>query len=445
MTLRHSHDTVPRLMKTLGKNSFTSSHDENLRIAPRRALGMGGITLLCIILLWAAAVRSPSPLARLMNQSWDLGLTEYQILALPLIVMLLVRLRLGAHRASPIVLALGMIGALVAVWFSYAPVTTASHIALIAPLGRDELETDATKLREAINQAMDREEHYGKLEAIRYHAMARTQREASKILSQSEDAHILVWGDTRLIRISFPQQDQIGDPALSAPPAQEPMTGLRLVTSIPLIALSYQPQADTAAFIAKLSAALSLLDAGPKAASNALLQLADVGSMAATWRSFAHRSYPWWISGNLSLQAALTSSLSRARSDQLGADQLGALECALDAYDKARSYLRFGDNPELLAAILNNRAVALYTKGVYLGKPLYRSLALKNLSAATDTLKHPNLFGIKYRVGKIALMNTKTLSRKGFDYGFFRSRPSASHSRTMKKHKNKHARVKKHD
>jgi hypothetical protein len=88
------------------------------------------------------------------------------------------------------------------------------------------------------------------------------------------------------------------------------------------------------------------------------------------------------------------------------------MRCAIAAYTNARKSLRSGDNPELLAAALNNRAFAHAVMAMVERKPELRLLVRRELRAAAHASREKNLFKVEFRAPKIAKLNLEMLVRK---------------------------------
>ena len=94
--------------------------------------------------------------------------------------------------------------------------------------------------------------------------------------------------------------------------------------------------------------------------NQAEILLLDASSIQARWTSPAHRAYPLWLAGTLKLE-----NLDPQNTDSK------KIICALEYFNLARKKIHNRDNPELLAAILNNRGVAHYLAYLYFGKKNY--------------------------------------------------------------------------
>jgi hypothetical protein len=135
------------------------------------------------------------------------------------------------------------------------------------------------------------------------------------------------------------------------------------------------------------------LKQGPNA--NALANLLQAGNHAAPWSSFAHRSYALWVYANYQLLAFLES----------GTYEPGELDCIIEYYNQARGFLRRGDNRELHAAILNNKALALYVKYTMEGDRSLRKRSVATLLQAVRTLREPDVFKASPRAATVAREN----------------------------------------
>jgi hypothetical protein len=153
----------------------------------------------------------------------------------------------------------------------------------------------------------------------------------------------VLWGERRWLNVSLPDSQVLKRPQLAD-------SAYVLLEDVSLIGLSWEPADATIRFLANLIAGREALRNGKlEAAEHFFLAAAAV---EAFWTSNAHRAYPLFLLGNLYAH--------RAHSENA---ETGYTECATKAYATATAFLGTNDNPELLAAILQNKAVTLILSG----------------------------------------------------------------------------------
>jgi hypothetical protein len=143
---------------------------------------------------------------------------------------------------------------------------------------------------------------------------------------------------------------------------------------------------DTSLFLGRLLEPLNEYGRALEASSESVdfeRKIRDVAAIRSTWTSFAHRSYPMWMTGTYHLTRALRSSDV----------ENGDLVCALTSFRAAKAQLRPGDNPALEAAILNNEAILrLVRADMGLDAKEQKTIALEALVGAARLKNQPNAF-----------------------------------------------------
>ena len=233
--------------------------------------------------------------------------------------------------------------------------------------------------------------------------------ELSELFDRLNGEAALVWGSQQLVRYSpVPKpgrtlQSFLED-ASSAPPdvslkgssATRILSGrleeMQLVMDVSTVALSFDPARATGEFLAALGSAAELqartLQDGSDTQSRRTYQLLLEGAarMPFKWRSIEHKAYPFFLLGTDLLIEFLRG----------GMVQVGLLECAMRDFRSARVNLVRGGNPELLAAVRNNAAIASALLREFNGEPWSVSLR-EELGAAMQLAKRPDPFGVGSR------------------------------------------------
>jgi|GEM_PF-2268993 len=388
------------------------------------------LAVFCVLLgVLALLLKSPPP-----DSVLDLNPATAQVIAFPFVFLFVTRLCFVDLMVPRCLLALLAVCAALAVGFSYSHLVAGRRVFLVARLQDDQYETESRIFREEINRYLKRRpgaaaaplsilgrgafagaavsakgvltSFPGKIRAVRFYGSFRSAEEVNGFLAKNPSVPAVLWGNNRWVNISMapPMEDAFPGPDLRQ---WLHALGLKVVPNIPVFGLSYQPRTETASFAAGLFKALSAprwseLMADLVLSAEHELDLREIGRAAAPWTTFEHRAYPYWLLGNLAMEASLRGQ---------GYDA-GEMNCALAAYNKAQSFLVRGGNPELLAAIFNNRGVAYYVQGVLENKKRVKKAALYEFKAAAKTLRLKNPFRIRYRAGKIAKSNLNKLENK---------------------------------
>lgn len=358
----------------------------------RRALSVSLIALFgCAVLL----------LSQSATQTSYLSLPHAQILAFPFVLFFLWKLRILGRRVPKAALIAAMFGALLASGYSYLYVRDEPLSFVVARLEGDDFEARSRQFRLLHQEQLTKIHGPRVIKAQRTHESFRSHTEALRFLNRSAHLPAVVWGTDRWITLTLhPERTRV--PVSGELRSWTSALGLQLVESVPVVGLSMNPEQATAEFISRVLAALLPLTrpglgvVGQRRVEDELMFTAN---QQAPWNSFAHRAYPWWLLGNLQLAHALRD----------GRVERGELECAIRSYTQARRFIGRGDNPELLAAALNNRAVAQAILGQFAKPRTSRKLVKNTLRAAVGTLKERNLYGVSFRAAKIARANLKAV------------------------------------
>ena len=353
----------------------------------------------------AAIIRIPA-----LGAATEADLTLLQAIALPLFVAVLFKWEIFGVRIPRGLLIASATCAVLALVYSYSAPAEGGNF-LVARLVGDEFEADTRVFRDKLNHALREEQGRHGPRGVRFHASIKDHSSAASYFAQDAGPLAVVWGSKRWINVTFnPSMSMSFDAEVME--AWKSLTGLSLVTKVPAIGLSFNPDGDTTLFLARLLAGVS--DAGfsggegsdlvsdPSRLDRVLSDLQAAGAMRAGWTLFAHRAFPYWVMGNLHLARALAN----------GGYEQGELRCAIDFYSRARLLLRYGDNPELLAAILNNRGFAHFVLGSKEGQPALRKLALKEFLVAARLGRIRNPYGFKYAATGVARKNFEVVRHR---------------------------------
>jgi len=286
--------------------------------------------------------------------------------------------------------------------YAYSYRIDESRSFLLARFAGDPYEAETRIFRETLNSVLESDEAVARLS--RYFASLDSANEAASLFKENPDLQGVVWGDDYWLRISFPTPPEKPISDLLEEELLEGVLPFTLIMNIPVIGLTYKPVGDSAQFIADLLSARHLRTRkGLEARALEETELKNSASYPAGWSSFSHRAFPYWMLGNEYLLNSLRG----------GGFQPAYLECAMQAYATALGFLRDGDNSELLSAIHNNYALAVYVRVVFEDRPRFRSVAARHFRQAMATAEHANLYKIEYRNPTIAHKNFEALNKLG--------------------------------
>ncbi len=232
----------------------------------------------------------------------------------------------------------------------------------IATLTNDPLENDSRVLSKILQGQIKL--HGGR--SVRLYKTFAKERNAEKFL-RKKSASAVVWGTKDYLKVSFKKQ----------PPIR--LFGFSIIGSVSKLVIANDPAPDTARFLGALLSAISRKDIKT---SEAIVELQFAAGQQSLWKSGSHKAVPYFLLGNGYLQLAFTN----------GHYQAAYLECALNAYQKAISYLyRPEHNLELYFAVLNNKAVATYLSGHFEGQKFYKKRARLLLKRTLKEIKRKKL------------------------------------------------------
>ena len=327
--------------------------------------------------------------------------TTAQAFVFPFVLVLLAQVSVFSHRINFWVITGGAVLGLFSIAYSF---TSPLHIgrggALIARLSSDELQTETRIFRERINKFLSYSTH---VTAHSFFEEFDSYSEVRDFIENHPRISLVTWGSTRWINIAFRTEEPVSLKELGLETGFSDASSLKIIKSIPVIGMSYEPTNDTASFIADILVGVS--DGGRKfTKEDRQLALQHAATQRATWSSFAHRTYAFWLLGNLYLEEAFQNEeISR-----------GSLNCALDSYKRGLQFLRKNDNPELEAALYNNYAIALFLQAMFEGDIKFKETAFKHFKMAVRTLGQKNLFSVPYVAGVVAHENFVRASKFRF-------------------------------
>lgn len=275
-----------------------------------------------------------------------------QLIVLPFVLIAFSRMAIKSIRLPRIIVGVVCIAALSGAVARYRDVTLVPGAFLVARFENDKLGTHTTIVRDRMRSLLG----VGALTKVGAHErVVQSAEDAREVLSEHPKVLAVVWGGERWLNVAMrvPEplslatlpEESLGKQFL----AEHELGELKLVTGVPSFGLSQSLDFNSSRFIAllvnPLNAFLAALTA-PEDSPRFESAIREAAALKSTWSSFAHRSFPMWMTGTYHLARALRSS------DQ----ENGDFACALASFRAAKSHLR-GDNPALEAAILNNEAI----------------------------------------------------------------------------------------
>lgn len=253
----------------------------------------------------------------------------------------------------------------------------------VARLANDDLEAVSRSFRAKFNSSAKIKWN---VEALRYADEIKNPDELASILPAEINAP-LIWGDDKILNVSLPASasQSLGEivskqgRVISLPGLER----LKLVDSVPFVSLPKFPEQEGIWFLEGLMEALtpltlSTLDryltrSEPERIANDLALRNS--SLIRGWSNQSHRALPLFLLGNRYLIEALSGEV-------LGE---GMLHCASEAYRVAQRYLESGlGNQELLAAILNNKAIVFFAQTIEHNNKRYKAKRIKAFLKASS-------------------------------------------------------------
>ncbi len=339
---------------------------------------------------------------RCLASSMGLTLSDLQYLAVPFTIFAAWRFRLMGKSIPRFVLSLAIVGGVLSAILAYSGVGINKKTVLVARLVGDEFEAASRVFREQIKEAARGERD---IQLRRYHAPLAGYQEAQKLLADS-GALAVIWGTKHWLSVSFAAGKDffLGNNEIVS---WEKMIGLKPVSSVSVIGMSRIPEPDTVRFLASFLVGSSIVINSGASSSEVdygrmETELLSAATIRAHWTSYAHRAFPFWVLGNFYLQRGL----------QDGRYERAYLLCAIRAYTRARELLRYHENPELLAAILNNRAFVHFLIGWMEHRSDLKETALVELKVAAQLERIKNPFGYRYRAVDLAKRNLLRLKHR---------------------------------
>lgn len=367
----------------------------------------GRATLLCLVALLAVllALAHITPLRDLFG----LSRSTLQLLSLPFVAAALASVSTFSAVVPRLLLALGVGAAALMSLGTQLTQQKGSGWIAVAALNGDERGGATRSLAVEVSRSAKRlfpdallkiaqigNHSAAGLEVIRLRSGPAKLDEALSYFNDNPRLTLLIWGSPRWLNVTF----NPGAALLTNEGAFNSwVEGLNFefIHSVPVIGFSFNPLSETANFLSALAVAFG--KQGRAAAPEKIDILRFAAQHEALWSSYAHRAFAWWLLGNLEVQSAAESKFLEP----------GELLCAIESYTRARAMLRYGDNPELLAAVLNNRAFAKAMLAQVRPEAVQIKSIRQDLQLANKTNGQPNLFNVQYRAALVAKRNKKNL------------------------------------
>lgn len=312
-----------------------------------------------------------------------------QLVVLPVLLFALSKMVIDSVRLPRIIVGAACLAALTGAVIRYGDVVLIPGSLLIARFENDRLGSQGSIVRDKIRSVVGSGAvaKVGTLESV-----IDSPTEALTVLAAHPKILGVVWGSDRWLNVSL----RVPEPyALSNLPdgtlgalylKAHKMRDLKLVTGVPMFGLSKSMDYETALFLGRLLEPLNEYGRALVASNDSIefeRKIREVAAIKSTWTSFAHRSFPMWMTGTYHLTRALRSSDV----------ENGDLVCALTSFRAAKAQLRSRDNPALEAAILNNEAILrLVRSDMGLDAKKQRTIAQEALIGASRLKSQPNAF-----------------------------------------------------
>ena len=351
----------------------------------------------------------------------SVDISYIQLLVFPLLLFVFYRFSFLKLRVPRLVLLAALLCAVFATAFSFTYLPARGGVFLVARLAGDSHEINSRLFRAKIHADASMLANSHRPAAVRrYFREISSLREAAEALKGRKDRRALVWGNRRWLNVSLKRREPKSLDELEIPAAHEWLRALRLVLTVPVIGLSYNPPNETGGFLALLFSGLAGGSRGTVLSPSQELHLRDAGEMVAAWTSFAHKAYPYLLLGNHYLAQAFSRE----------AYQAGEMHCALRAYLRGLSFLRPGNNPDLEAALHNNLGVALAARYVMEEPGPLKKYPIKHFALAKKAGHALNRFGFVPQASVEAVRNVyliRSLMVKGKKKNYRKARRKARH------------------
>lgn len=324
-----------------------------------------------------------------------------QIFVFPVTLLVLLKARFGGQRVPVLVISIAAVGALLGLTYGYTYALFGSNAILISPFQDDPLEARTRRYRELLNAKLRKEQ----ISTVgRFYQSVSSHHEIAEYIDGDPSVRVMLWGSTGWLQVSILEDAFSNEQPFSSPIWRDFLPQYKLVNYIPAFGLRTDPEPATLRFVTAILGALDVglttsipLPLSQRAVRASLLRSA--GQIQSTWTSYAHRSVPWLLLGNQHLREAFRD----------GKSEIGELSCAIFAYAVAQKYVTERDNPELHAAILNNRAVSQMALKYLKPKGKADVHARAYFRAAMRVSGRGNRFGAASRAPMIAHRNWQNL------------------------------------
>jgi hypothetical protein len=357
------------------------------------------VKFLGLIVLLAAIFQALT--SGVLAEAFTVNFSLAQICVLPLAAILLWKVRVGKRYVPRVVVAVAMVGAVVGLSYGYTHAVFSSKPVLLARFQDDPIEAKTRRFRKVLNRELLSE---SRMRVGRYHRSLNSHHELRSASGRGAEVYSVLWGNSGWIQLSLSEDFLEAHHPAEAPIWGDFLSEYGLVNHAPALGLTVNPEPATLRF---LSAMLQALQVSPTTSVPLSLKkralrasfLRSAAGMQSTWSSYAHRAYPLFLLANQHLREAFRQ----------GGQDWGELQCAIEVYAVAEKYLANGDNPDLQAAVFNNKAVALLAMGLLRPKGNADKRAREYLRLAMRMSGIPSPFGAVNIAPNVAPENWRTL------------------------------------
>lgn len=285
-----------------------------------------------------------------------------QVILLPLILALAIRVRLFGVRIPRILIALSAVGAVLGVICTYYRLSFSPGAFVVYNTAEGEL-GQATKIyRDRLRRSL------GGGDGIRLVSGAHKPIEdlisARMVLAKNRELAGVIWGNDRVMRVALREYPPISFASMAdASVARGVLSRYRvsdlfISLSIDGFGVSHGHHGATVYFLSRIMKAWSALPKLFRSAANSgevEVSLEALGRMGAKWRSRGHLAVPLWLAGTLHLLRAIEGPVL----------QRGELRCAKSRLRGALKVLAPRENTALQLAIRNNLALTFLVQASY--------------------------------------------------------------------------------
>lgn len=355
------------------------------------------VLVLLAILIFQVGAHIPENI----GESLDPSLLQF--LLFPFVLLGFAYLKFGVHHIPRVLIALAVIGVTAGGVSAYKlQVVKTSEAYLTTRFKGDRFGSRSKRFRDELNRRLEIE---GSLPAPHRHAQVTSHAEALELLREFPKLKSVVWRAADRLMIST--REGIDDDENQAyrdyvhfrkrvKRGLDPDSNFQVVRDVPVWSIPLRPKKESIRF---LGTVLSGEVEEDPVVQEGLLRAAE--SQESFWSGVDHRAYAALLLGNKYLDRGLSQYPL----------QYGDLRCAIETFGRGLGYVPAGKHPELRAALLNNKAIALAVKGFIDDDESELKRAKEHFNSGLQTAKQWNRYQLDYRAAYVSGLNLQRLKK----------------------------------